>query len=154
MIRYPRGTTHFDINQLPSFNQINGQTWYDLQQGKNGFLIGYGENLNLLLEANDALGLDYTITNARFIKPIDSHYLDQIIKTNRPVFIYEDVESSGSLYAQVLRYLIENNYKGKIGSLTYTNKIISHGSISDNKKDAGVSYSDLIHRLKAFKNET
>lgn len=154
VIRYPRGTTHFDTNQLPSFNQLNGQTWYDLQQGKNGFLIGYGENLNLLLEANDALGLDYTITNARFIKPIDSHYLDQIIKTNRPVFIYEDVESSGSLYAQVLRYLIENNHKGKIGSLTYTNKIISHGSISDNKKDAGVSYSDLIHRLKAFKNET
>lgn len=153
VIRYPRGTTHFDMSNLPDFEEIKDMSWYDLQQGTQGYLIGYGENLNLLLEANKHLNLDFTVTNARFIKPVDYKYLDQIIKEQKPVFIYEDVISSGSLYVHVLRYFVEHGYQGHIGNLTYQDKIITHGTIEHNKKDAGVSYEDLLMSLEAFKHE-
>ncbi|HKL61027.1 MAG TPA: 1-deoxy-D-xylulose-5-phosphate synthase [Acholeplasma sp.] len=153
VIRYPRGTTKLDINQLPPFDVSNKKKWYPLETGTNGYLIGYGDNLNILIKANKALELGFEVLNARFIKPIDVSYLDDIIKHKKPVFIYEDVESSGSLYPQILRYLIEHGFKAPIGSLTLTNKVINHGSIEDNKKDANVSYDDLLKKLEAFKHE-
>ena len=96
-IRYSRAKLEYkkeDIKDIPlgSCEQIT--------KGSDGTLITYGDFVNESLEIIEKLkkdGIKVELVNARFLKPIDEKYFKDIVKKDKPIFVYEESMKVGSL---------------------------------------------------------
>ena len=95
-------------------------------------------------------GINPTLINARFVKPLDSEVLNAI--KGKKIVTLEDNVLSGSFGSAVAEYYVENNiYDVKLHMLGINDKILRTASQPDLLKDNGLdSYSvrDFIKSLK------
>ena len=80
----------------------------------DGYIISYGDFYNRALEIRDELkkkNIYLKVVNAMFIKPMDYVVLKEIVKQKKPVFVYEEVTSIGSLGSEIAKYLLECEFK-------------------------------------------
>src|SRR5690554_4548352 len=145
VIRYPRGTIKKENNSAikpiaPSWEQLTFKT--------SGYVISYGPILNNLEEIIESENLDFSLVNARYINPIDEDLLSSILKTGKPLLVYEETHASGALYQKILEFMAKHNFKNKIKSLNVYNKVINHGSVEDNRNDAKIGKEEFIKTLK------
>lgn len=145
VIRYPRGFVKKD-NNIDSFPI--GPSWEQLTNKDLGYLISYGPILNYLEEVIEKENLEFSLINARYINPIDEDLLKRILKTNKPIVVYEETHASGALYQKILDFMARHKFTNKIKSLSVYNKVINHGSVDDNRTDAGIGEKEIIKTLK------
>ena len=96
-IRYPKINLKYDYGK-PEILKIG--SWEVLNEGEDATIITYGDFVSKAININDKFAnirKSLTIVNARFIKPFDVDLFKQIIKTNKPIFIYEESMINGSL---------------------------------------------------------
>lgn len=148
VIRYPRAETMFDKQNLPKFEDIK-PLWTTVQKGEEIALISYGPGVSLMEEVAKELGLNGTIINARFIKPMDLETLDEVLKTHKKLLVYEEAYGSGSLYPQILKYMAKMQYKNDIRGMS-VEEIIHHGTRLDNQRDAKLTKEDVIKAIKGL----
>ena len=80
-IRYPRGNSYY--LETGSYEPINLGSYEILSQGKDIVILAIGSMVKNALEAREILleeGINPTIVNARFLKPIDKELLDRLLK--------------------------------------------------------------------------
>lgn len=147
VVRYPRGSIEKTI--LNDTKPI-GVSWEQLTNGFDGYVLSYGPILNTIIDKLKEEDLSFSVINARYIRPIDNVLLDSILKTGKPIVVYEQTHSSGSLYQMVLDYAAQFDYQNPIKSLNVYNKVIQQGSVLDNMIEAGVSMEDLVRLLKSL----
>ena len=150
VIRYPRGLVQIkDDPIMHVFEDIN-PTWTYLNKGQRVACIGYGPSLDLLIKATESLKLNATIVNARFIKPMDTKTLDDVLKNHDYILVYEEAANTGSLYPQILNYMAMNNYKNNITSMSITDQVVEHGHYKDILSILKMDEKAIIERLKTF----
>ena len=96
-IRYPKINLKYDYGK-PEILKIG--SWEVLNEGEDATIITYGDFVSKAININDKFAnirKSLTIVNARFIKPFDVDLFKQIVKTNKPIFIYEESMINGSL---------------------------------------------------------
>ena len=148
VIRYPRGVVEFDRSLEIKFDKIT-PTWTYHHQGTDDLvLIGYGPSLDLLKEANDKLGLDASIVNARFIKPIDEHMLDEIFSKHIKVLVYEEASNVGGLYPQILKYMAKHEHHHKIVEMSITDMVVEHGHYEDMLNIYHMDVDSIVNKIK------
>ena len=106
----------------------------------NGYLISYGDFLNIALEIRDELktkNIYLNVINARYIKPMDIKVLKMLVKQNKPVFVYEEVVSTGSLGSEIAKYLLEQGFNN-----IYENYAVPDEFIKQGKRNEII---DLLH---------
>lgn len=148
VIRYPRAEVDFDKNVPPKFNEIK-PVWTTIKTGHKIVLISYGPGVLLLESVVQKLGIDAHIVNARFIKPIDNAYLDDIFEMNLPILVYEEAWGSGSLYPQILKIMAEKGITRKIKGM-FVDEVIHHGNRLENQMDAKLTKDDIIKVVKTL----
>ncbi len=142
VIRYPRGTVLFDKDKdTIHFDEIT-PSWVKLVEGNDINLISYGPSLDLLKKAVEELKINANVINARFIKPMDDVMLHEILKTGKPVLVYEEGSNTGSLYPQILQFMATHNYHNKITSMSITDQVVDHGHYEDMLRELNM---DLVH---------
>lgn len=148
VVRYPRGTVLFDKTQDNiTFDDIK-PTWIKLKEGDDLNLISYGPSLDLLIKASDELDLHANVINARFIKPIDEVMLHEIMKTGKPVLVYEEAANTGSLYPQILKFMAEYQYHNRIVEMSITDQVIDHGNYNDMLKETHMDIGSIKQNIK------
>ncbi len=150
VIRYSRGLAclNDEIKDI-ELKPLDGY-WRYLTKGSGPLFISYGRSLDLLIEANDRLKLDATIINARFIKPIDEALLDEALKNTDKVFIYEEA-ATPYLYAKVLDFMIQKEYKHQIKHMALENRVVTFGKYQDILKKYDMDIDAIIKVLESFK---
>ena len=75
-------------------------SWEVLKEGTDAIIISYGDFVNkacliaeMLLEKN----IKVMVINARFLKPYDTNLFKDLLKMNKPIFVYEEAMENGSL---------------------------------------------------------
>lgn len=129
-IRYPRGGNVVS-NITPISEVIEGQ-WEVLHKGSKVCIIATGRMVQHALLAKDIvyeMGLDPTIINATFIKPIDKKLLEIINKEGYNILTIEDNLMHGGLGSSIKDYLNQIDYKGTIRSMGYDDEIIPQGNV-------------------------
>jgi 1-deoxy-D-xylulose-5-phosphate synthase len=148
VIRYPRGTVLFDRTQdLITFDEIK-PTWVKLKEGDDVNLISYGPSLDLLIQASDDLNLHANVINARFIKPIDEDMLHEVMKTGKPVLVYEEAANTGSLYPQILKFMAKYQYHNRIIEMSITDQVVDHGNYVDMLKETHMDVGSIKQSIK------
>ena len=129
-IRYPRGTAYGEIKK--EFKKIEIGSWELLEEGRDIAILATGKYVYRALKVKDILktkGLNPTIINARFIKPMDTKMLDYILKTHEYIFTMEDGVINGGFGSSVIEYIADNKYKNNIKRFGIPDRFIEHGKI-------------------------
>ncbi|MGI8786653.1 MAG: 1-deoxy-D-xylulose-5-phosphate synthase [Pyrinomonadaceae bacterium] len=131
-IRYPRGSgVGVDISEKPRKLEI-GKSEILRDAAGEAAIIALGSMVYPALQAAENLekdGIEATVVNARFIKPLDAELILALAATKRFIITVEEAYLAGGFGSAVMELLEENNLldKVKIVRMGVPDRIITHG---------------------------
>lgn len=149
-IRYPKDSViNIDIHTPIEYGK-----WEYIQSSKsNIFVIATGgQMLKLSLEIAKELenkNINLNIINARFIKPLDYAFLDNLSDESY-IITMEDNILQGGLGASIANYLVEKNKKFKIKHYAMPKKVAILGTIEEVYKALGFTAEKISKELLDF----
>ncbi|TDL40506.1 1-deoxy-D-xylulose-5-phosphate synthase [Macrococcoides bohemicum] len=149
-IRYPRGNgigVDVDANLQP----VPYGKWETLHDGEDVALLSFGPTLQLIEEVRDELlkeGINIEVVNARFIKPLDTDYLDKIAKENKAIITVEESMLSGGFGSLIVNYFNDRHQHIDIKRIGIDDEYIEHGDVELLLNDIGISKANIINEIK------
>jgi 1-deoxy-D-xylulose-5-phosphate synthase len=131
-LRYPRGSGYgVDISNPPKPIDI-GKAEILRDADGDAAIIAYGSRVYPAMEAAESLekdGVQATVINARFVKPLDSELIIAAARTKRLIVTVEDAYLAGGFGSAVLELLEENGLldRIKVVRLGVPDRIVTHG---------------------------
>jgi 1-deoxy-D-xylulose-5-phosphate synthase len=132
-MRYPRGNgVGADITRAPQLLEI-GKAELLRDGGEGGVaLIAYGSMVHPSARAAEQLakdGIETTVVNARFVKPLDSGLLLALARTHRLIVTVEEAYLAGGFGSAMMELLEENGLLDKVRlvRMGVPDRIITHG---------------------------
>ena len=130
-MRYPRGSgVGADIRREPQLLEIGKAEL--LRDGGEVAIIAYGTMVHPSLQAAEALakeGIEATVVNARFVKPLDASLLLALARTKRLIVTVEEAYLAGGFGSAVTELLEENGLleRVRVVRMGVPDRIITHG---------------------------
>src|SRR5438132_303740 len=130
-IRYPRGNgVGADITRAPERLEIGKAEL--LRDGGEIAIVAYGSMAHPSLKAAENLakdGIETTVVNARFVKPLDSGLLLALARTKRLIVTVEEAYLAGGFGSAVVELLEENGLQVKVRvvRMGVPDRIVTHG---------------------------
>jgi 1-deoxy-D-xylulose-5-phosphate synthase len=130
-MRYPRGNgIGADLKREPQRLEIGKAEL--LRDGGEVAIVAYGSMVHPSLTAAANLakdGIETTVINARFAKPLDSALLLALAKTKRLIVTVEEAYLVGGFGAAVLELLEENGLQDQVRvvRMGVPDRIVTHG---------------------------
>lgn len=128
-IRYPRGTTHIDIEYKNNFEKLEFKT---LKNGNNMAILAVGRMVKTALDVSERLselGYEVAVIEAPCVCPIDIKGIEKITQCYDYLFTVEDGIIQGGFGEKVFAHcaLMEAKIKGKC--FGHQSGIIPHGKV-------------------------
>ncbi|MEO0206489.1 MAG: 1-deoxy-D-xylulose-5-phosphate synthase [candidate division WOR-3 bacterium] len=146
-IRYPRGACE-SITKFES-SELEIGKWEILQKGENIAIIACGSMVKPSMDILPILkkkDIEPFLINARFIKPLDYHLLDELCVNIKNIVVIEENSFLGGLGSAITTYLTK--YQGvKISSLALPDKFIEHGARDILLSSVGLDKQALADRI-------
>ncbi len=147
-IRYPRGKINVSNIKYKN-NGIIDEKWICEVEGSSKAIITYGTYVSRLKEIIEKNNLNYSIYNARFIKPIDKECLNNIATKYKEIVVIEEVIKTSSLYSFIVQHYNENfDCKIKVTSISLEETFIEHGNYNDVLKSVGLDNDSIFNKIK------
>lgn len=115
-----------------------------LKEGSRVALLGYGTIVQNCLKANELLqkiGIQVTVADARFCKPLDGNLIKQLVKEHEVLITIEEASvggfSSHVSHFLALNGLLDGNLKWR--AMTLPDRYIDHGDHANQIEEAGLS---------------
>ncbi len=131
-IRYPRGSGQgVDISAPPKKLPI-GRAEVLREGNGEAAIIAYGSMVYPAVRAAENLekdGIDATVINARWVKPLDEELICELARTNRVIVTVEEAYLAGGFGSAVMELLEERGLldKLKVVRMGVPDRIITHG---------------------------
>ncbi len=130
-MRYPRGNG-FGIPMDDELKVLPIGSWEILAEGKDAAILTFGTTIPMAFEARELLaerGLDVSIVNARFIKPLDHEMLDGLFDSGKPIITVEEAVLAGGFGSAVLEYADDRGVAAPIYRMGIPDQFIEHGDV-------------------------
>ena len=150
-LRYPRGAG-YGVDLDPKLQAVPIGKGEILRHGKDLTLVALGSMVYPALEAAETLandGIECTVLNARFVKPLDEQLiLESASRTGRVLTLEEHV-LMGGFSSAVLELIDRAMPKGaRVMSLGVPDRFIEHGPSSELRASLGLDTEGIIRRVK------
>ena len=147
-LRYGRGSLPCETDH--SFKEIPIGTWeWEIRtEDADAVILSYGPDVMRLKEEILKEGLSCDLVNARFLKPIDSSLMDEILECGLPVYVYTADILKGGLGDEILEYANRKEKKPEIFLTGIDDHEVYQGDTELLKKKEGI---DIPSFLKQFK---
>jgi 1-deoxy-D-xylulose-5-phosphate synthase len=130
-MRYPRGNgVGAAIDREPQLLEIGkGEI---LRDGGEVAIVAYGSMVHPSLQAAENLakdGMETTVVNARFVKPLDAELLLALARTKRLIVTVEEAYLAGGFGSAVLELLEENGLQDRVRlvRMGIPDRLVTHG---------------------------
>lgn len=154
-IRYPRGLAH-GVRLSDTFKELPIGLSECLRQGRDIAVIAFGHVVYNALEAAELLhesdGMDITVINARFVKPIDQSMLARLALVNKLIITVEDGTLKGGLGSEIAEF-----YKGhginhvELIRLGIPDSFVDHGDPATLYEQIGISTKGIVNAVRRSK---
>ncbi|WP_414042958.1 1-deoxy-D-xylulose-5-phosphate synthase [Macrococcus animalis] len=149
-IRYPRGNG-IGVEVDETLQTIPYGKWETVHVGQDIAVLSFGPTLQLIEEVRDELlkeGINIEVVNARFIKPIDTEYLDELSSGNKSIITVEESILSGGFGALVVNYYNDQHKYVDVKRIGINDEYIEHGDVELLLNDIGISKANIINEIK------
>jgi len=147
-IRYPRGTAYDGLEEYRE-PIVMGKSEV-LYEGSGvalvavGSMVETGEQVRkLLLER----GINCTLVNARFVKPVDTGMLYELSGTHSLIVTMEENVSSGGFGEHVRNYLCDTKNKVQTLNVSVPDEFVPHGNVDLLKKSLGMDAESIAKSI-------
>lgn len=150
-IRYPRGSSYF-IDK-GEYKPIELGTYEIINRGENVAILAIGNMVKQSIEAIDILnksGINPTLVNARFLKPIDENLIMDLAKNHKYVVTVEDNVITGGFGSRINKFIIDNKLDNKIENIGIKDEFIPHGDVDILYEQCGLSSSCIAQRIESL----
>lgn len=151
-IRYPRANVPDEELDLPSRPFSWGKAEV-LREGQDGAIIAYGAMVYPAFRAAELLsgeGIEVSVINARFAKPLDNKLILETVKTHPVVLTIEDHVLAGGFGSAVIEMLSDQGVDVRnVHRLGIPDKLIEHGSRAQLLRDLELDEEGIAKRLVA-----
>jgi 1-deoxy-D-xylulose-5-phosphate synthase len=151
-LRYPRGEgTGVELPARPQALEIG--TGELLREGERVALVGYGTGVQKALEAAEVLGesgLDVTVADARFAKPLDAGLLAQLAAEHELLVTVEEGVLSGGFGSAVLECLADGGLAlPRLLRIGLPDRYVTHGKPALLHEEVGYTGERIAERIEA-----
>jgi 1-deoxy-D-xylulose-5-phosphate synthase len=154
-VRYPRGNgCGVSLPEQPEILPIGkGRV---LRTGEDIALLSIGTRLAACLDAAEKLaadGVQITVADARFAKPLDTGLLAELAQNHKYLLIVEE-GSPGGFAAHAINYLANHGHLDdgcRVRSVTLPDMFIDHDSQEGQLADAGLDAAGILHSLHSLR---
>jgi 1-deoxy-D-xylulose-5-phosphate synthase len=142
-IRYPKGpvpsTPDLPVEPLPVGR------WEELRKGSDAAIFAVGRMVEVASEAAERLalqGIECTVVNARWIKPIDPRIVDWA-RRHPIVMTVEDNVGAGGFGGAVLEALAAQGLAGRVRNLALPDQFLPQGKAADILRENGLDAAGI-----------
>ncbi|HIO42087.1 MAG TPA: 1-deoxy-D-xylulose-5-phosphate synthase [Aquifex sp.] len=154
-IRYPRGAVVENLlGEGREFKEIPIGSWELLKFGTSEVaILATGISVSWSLKAYDLLkefhGIEPTVVNARFVKPLDKDMLKKIAEHHRVVVTVEENTVVGGFGSAVLEALNEMNLlqRVKVVNIGLPDRFVEHGNQNLLREKLGLSPEGIAEKV-------
>lgn len=146
-IRYPKG----NVNVPDEIKEITLGKWDVISEGKSDIVM-LAAGAKMVDEGYSAakilgnLGIDVTLVNARFIKPMDIEYLSTL--KDKFIVTLEDNQLSGGFGSSVLEVMAKLRIKADVVCYGIEDMSLTHASVQELLEMTGLSAVKIAERIK------
>lgn len=151
-LRYPRGNG-LGVKLNDKFENIEIGKAEILKNGNDVAIIALG---NMVEFANKALsllekdGINPTLINARFVKPLDQDIINIIAKTHKYIVTVEENSIVGGLGSAVAEVLTENRLKNDLLKIGIPDNFVEQGTQSQLYNLIEIDDKGIYKKIKSF----
>ena len=157
-VRYPRGVACDSMKEQRAPIEYGRAEL--LKKGRDIALLAVGSMVQTAFFVDELLqreGIDATIVNARFVKPIDTDMVDTLLKDHRMIVTMEENVLCGGFGEHVLSY-VQQTYPGiRVLPVALPDSYVEHGNVDLLKKEVGIDAETIADTVSAawdqYKNE-
>ncbi|MEA2386653.1 MAG: 1-deoxy-D-xylulose-5-phosphate synthase [Thermoleophilaceae bacterium] len=150
-LRYPRGNgVGVDLPEQPEPIEVG--TGEILREGKRVAIVGYGSGVSKALEAADLLaqnGLEATVADARFAKPIDRGLMGQLAAEHDLLVTVEEGVLAGGFGTAVWEALSDGGAAPRILRVGLPDRFVTHGTPSLLHEEVGFTGERIAERIES-----
>ena len=129
-IRYPKANS-VEFDETGQMELLPIGSWETCQQGSDVAVLAVGPMAYTAMDAAKnlaSIGITCEVVNCRFIKPMDTAYLDSIKSKFSKVITLEEGTATGGFGDGVASWLLENGFSGTLKRLGLPDTFVEHGS--------------------------
>ncbi|MGO0906406.1 1-deoxy-D-xylulose-5-phosphate synthase [Clostridioides difficile] len=148
-IRYPRGNSYY-LNK-GEYKELRLGKYEILDDGQDTVILSIGNMVKHALEAKELLleeGINPTIVNARFLKPVDEDMLHTLFKNHKNVVTIEDNVITGGFGSRISKFIIDNGYKVNILNIAIPEEFVKHGNADELYNFVGLSPKCIAEKIR------
>ncbi len=148
-IRYPRGNVP---NIVYNSEKVEFKKALNIYSGGEIALVAVGNMVETAVDVANKLkdeGIDITVINPRFLKPVDENLVEGLEKYKK-VFVLEDGQRINGFGAYLQTLLSEKGKTANIQSLGYEDRFTNQGSIAELQKEHNIDAESIVSLLKKF----
>src|SRR6184192_1808100 len=155
-LRYPRDKAPGEAPPAAEVAPIRYGTWDVLRKGKDCALLAVGVMCRPALEAAEALaadGLDVTVVNCRFLKPVDRDVLDALLHDHRLLVTVEDgtvTNGFGAFLAALVQTVAPET---RVVPLGVPDRTYEHAPRAQQLAEVGLTGVGIAARVRALAAE-
>jgi 1-deoxy-D-xylulose-5-phosphate synthase len=152
-MRYPRGNgVGADIARAPELLEI-GKAEILRDRGGDVAILAYGSMVHPSAQAAERLakdGVEATVVNARFVKPLDAGLLLALARTKRLIVTVEEAYLAGGFGSAVMELLEENGLldRVRVVRMGVPDRLVTHGDARLLLAKYGLDADGIYTRVK------
>lgn len=147
-IRYPRGTASTEFEEFDAPMVFGKSEIMYLE--KDIAILAVGSMVSVGAEVRRRLkekGLNVSLVNVRFVKPVDEEMLDTLLKNHSIFITMEENVLSGGFGMMALKLINDKSCAAKVITFAVANSFVEQGSHEMQMKECGLNADSVMDRL-------
>jgi 1-deoxy-D-xylulose-5-phosphate synthase len=150
-MRYPRGNGEGVPLLTEGWEPLPIGKAEILRHGDNALMLAYGSMVYPALEAATILskqGIETTVVNARFAKPLDTDLIVPLAQKFGRVFTLEEGCLMGGFGSAVAEALLDNQVVVPVIRIGVPDQLVDHATAEESKLELGLTIPQIAERVK------
>ena len=149
-MRYPRGSGIGVALAEEGWEEIEIGKGEILRQGDDLLLLGYGTMVNTAMQTAEILsehGVEATVINARFVKPLDTDLILPLAEKIGKVVTLEEGCIMGGFGSAVAEALLDRDIMVKLKRIGVPDKLVDHAKPNESYIDLGLTAPQISEQI-------
>lgn len=150
-IRYPKTDAVRILKEYREPIKLGKSEW--IRRGSRVALLAIGTMVETVMEVEELLakdGIDATVVNLRFAKPLDYEMLDEVLDYHSLIVTMEENVLSGGVGEHVCRYVELHSTGVRVVACGIPDKFIHQGSIKELLEETGLDAQSIYQKISTM----